>query len=69
MYKWGQQVMKENILCCSRMCAPAQVKILREDAESGKLGPDGRPRSKGIAFIEFRWVAKVHVKYHALVPC
>lgn len=30
-----------------------QVKILREDEESGKVGPDGKPRSKGLGFIEF----------------
>jgi len=30
-----------------------QIKILREDEESGKVGPDGKPRSKGLGFIEF----------------
>lgn len=32
-----------------------QVKILREE-EGGKVGPDGKPRSKGMGFLEFRCV-------------
>jgi hypothetical protein len=32
---------------------PPQVKILREE-EGGKVGADGKPKSKGMGFIEFR---------------
>jgi hypothetical protein len=39
-----------------------QVKILREDEESGKVGPDGKPRSKGLGFIEFRCVRKMEAQ-------
>ncbi len=37
---------------CARVAPWPQVKILREP-EGGKVGPDGKPRSKGMGFIEF----------------
>lgn len=36
--------------------SPAQVKILHESEESGKVDKDGKPRSKGLGFIEFTCV-------------
>jgi hypothetical protein len=37
----------------ARPLGPLQVKILRE-AEGGKLDANGKPRSKGMGFVEFR---------------